>query len=74
MKCLKCGSENGFGAKFCGTCGNDLEEQQKAYLQEQERLAREQKEKQERIVEARRKQLELRRGWVRRWFYGWLGR
>lgn len=67
MKCIQCGSANTPDAKFCRGCGNNLEEQQKASLQEQERLAQERKEQQERLAEARKKRFALWRD--RLWRY-----
>ena len=59
MKCIQCGSENTADAKFCRGCGNNLEEQRRVALEEEKRLAQERKEQQERLAEARRKQIEL---------------
>lgn len=43
MNCLKCGRDNSPDAKFCRACGDNMDEQRKAALQEKERLAQERK-------------------------------
>ncbi len=45
MNCLKCDRDNSPDAKFCRACGDNLDEQRKAALQEKERLAQERKKR-----------------------------